>query len=133
MYLTYVDYDYKLGKGVRLYHGITAVLCRDVPGPYRHCENGASIRNLKPLAILCGCTVRFVSDLVGNPEGRFSYEAARSTLTLIGDAKTEYCALYLGFQGYSFFLCLLLNIDCGYSLKPLQGGGSNMYQQSLFK
>ena len=36
------------------------------------------------------------------------------------------------YMGYSFFICLLLNIDCGYSLKPLQGGGSNMYQQSMF-
>ena len=25
------------------------------------------IRNFKPLAILCGCTARSVSDLVGNP------------------------------------------------------------------
>ena len=83
-YFTYVDYDFKLGKSVRVHHGITAVLRRDVPGPYRHCKSGASIRNLKPLAIFCGCTVRFVSDLVGNSEDRFSNDAARSTLTLIG-------------------------------------------------
>ena len=80
----FVDYDFKLGKSVRVHHGITAVLRWDVPGPYRHCKNGASIRNLKPLAIFCGCTVRFVSDLVGNSEDRFSNDAARSTLTLIG-------------------------------------------------
>ena len=67
-----LTYDFKLGKSVRVHHGITAVLRRDVPGPYRHCKNGASIRNLKPLAILCGCTARFVSDLVGNPEYRVS-------------------------------------------------------------
>ena len=79
-----LTYDFKLGKSVRVHHSITAVLCRDVPGPYMHCENGASIRNLKPLAIFCGCTARFVSDLVGNPEDRVSYDAARSTLTLIG-------------------------------------------------
>ena len=30
----------------------------------------------KPLAILCGCTARFVSDLVGNPEDRFSHNEA---------------------------------------------------------
>ena len=77
-------YDFKLGKSVRVHHGITAVLRRNVPGPYRHCENEASIRNLKPLAILCGCTARFVSDLVGNPDDRVSYDTARSTLTLIG-------------------------------------------------
>ena len=50
----------------------------------------------------------------------------------ITDAKTDHCALYLGLQGYSFCICLLLNIDCGYSFKPLEGGGSNMYQQSMF-
>ena len=66
---------------------ITTVLRRNVPGPYRHCENGASIRNLKPLAIFCGRTARFVSDLVGNPDERVSYDAARSTLTLIGRIK----------------------------------------------
>ena len=86
----YVDYDFKLGKSVRVHHGITAVLRRDVPGPYMHCKNGASIPNLKPLAIFCGCTVRFVSDLVGNSEDRFSNDAARSTLTLIGQDKC-YC------------------------------------------
>ena len=32
--------------------------------------------NFKPLAILCGCTARFVSDLVGNPEDRFSQNEA---------------------------------------------------------
>ena len=30
-------------------------------------------RNFKPLAIFCGCTARFVWDLVGNPEDRFSH------------------------------------------------------------
>ena len=34
------------------------------------------IRNCKPLAIFCGCTARFVSDLVGNPEDRFSHNEA---------------------------------------------------------
>ena len=46
-----LTYDLKLGKSVRVYQGITAVLHRDIPGPYMRCENGASIRNLKPLAI----------------------------------------------------------------------------------
>ena len=31
---------------------------------------------LKRLAIFCGCAARFVSDLVGNPEDRFSHDAA---------------------------------------------------------
>ena len=32
--------------------------------------------NFKPLVIFCGCTARFVSDLVGNPEDRFSHNEA---------------------------------------------------------
>ena len=31
--------------------------------------------NFKPPAIFCGCTARFVSDLVRNPEDRFSCDA----------------------------------------------------------
>ena len=34
------------------------------------------MQNFKPLAILCGCTDRFVLDLVGNPEDRFSHNEA---------------------------------------------------------
>ena len=36
------------------------------------------IRNLnfKPPAIFCGCTARIMSDLVGNPEDRFSHNEA---------------------------------------------------------
>ena len=39
----------------------------------------------------------------------------------------------LGHKGvYLFFLFLLQNIDCGYSLEPPRRGGSNMYPQSMF-
>ena len=31
-----------------------------------------------------------------------------------------------------FFLFLLKNIDCGYSLEPPRRGGSNEYPQSMF-
>ena len=33
----------------------------------------------KPLATFCGCTARFVSDLVGNPEDRFSRDVTQRT------------------------------------------------------
>ena len=36
--------------------------------------------NFKPLAILCGCTDRFVWDQVGNPEDRFSQNEAHLIL-----------------------------------------------------
>ena len=40
---------------------------------------------------------------------------------------------YMGLQGYTlFFLFLLKNIDCGYSLEPPRRGGSNEYTQSFF-
>ena len=39
----------------------------------------------------------------------------------------------LGYGGvYLFFLFLLQNIDCGYSLEPPRRGGSNVYPQSMF-
>ena len=39
----------------------------------------------------------------------------------------------LGFAGvYLFFLFLLQNIDCGYSLEQPRRGGSNVYPQSMF-
>ena len=38
----------------------------------------------------------------------------------------------LGYGGvYLFFLFLLQNIDCGYSLEPPRQGGSNVYPQSM--
>ena len=37
------------------------------------------------------------------------------------------------YRVYLFFLFLLQNIDCGYSLEPpRRGGGSNEYPQSMF-
>ena len=33
-------------------------------------------RNFKHLAIFCGCTARFVSDLIGDSEDKFSHDAA---------------------------------------------------------
>ena len=36
----------------------------------------STIRNFKHLAIICVCTACFVSDLVGNPEDRFSRDVA---------------------------------------------------------
>ena len=39
----------------------------------------------------------------------------------------------LGFtRVYIFFLCLIQNIDQGYSIEPPQWGGSNVYPRSMF-
>ena len=40
-------------------------------------RNIVKIRNFKVLAISCGCTAWFVSNLVGNPEVRFSRDKAQ--------------------------------------------------------
>ena len=37
----------------------------------------STIRNFKPLGIFCDCTARFMSELVGNPEDRFSQNEAQ--------------------------------------------------------
>ena len=47
--------------------------------------------------------------------------------------KPHFYIAKLGYAGvYLFFLFLLQNIDCGYSLEPPRRGGSNMYPQSKF-
>ena len=47
------------------------------------------MRNFKPLAIFCGCTAQFVSDLVGNPEDRFSHNEARIVLLVHYEIETS--------------------------------------------
>ena len=47
--------------------------------------------------------------------------------------KPHFYTVKLGYAGvYLFFLFLLQNIDCGYSLEPPRRGGSNVYPQSMF-
>ena len=47
--------------------------------------------------------------------------------------KSYFNIVKLGLTWYTlFFLFLLKNIDCGYSLEPPHGGGSDEYQQSMF-
>ena len=47
--------------------------------------------------------------------------------------KPHFYIVKLGYAGvYLFFLFLLQNIDCGYSLEPPRRGGSNVSPQSMF-
>ena len=47
--------------------------------------------------------------------------------------KPHFYIVKLGFTGFTlFFLFLLNNIYCGYSLEPPRRGGSNEYPQSIF-
>ena len=51
--------------------------------------------NFNPLAVFCGCTAQFVSDLVRNPEDRFSHNEAHFFLF----AEQEQCIRY---KSYSY-------------------------------
>ena len=58
-------------------------------------------KNFKLLACFCDCTGRFVSDLVGNPEDRFSHVAAHilvKTKVLIRCPKTNWLSLRFVFS-----------------------------------
>ena len=47
--------------------------------------------------------------------------------------KPQFYITKLGYaRVYLFFLFLLQNIDCGYSLEPPWQGGSNVYRKSIF-
>ena len=46
------------------------------------------MQNFKPLAIFSDCTARFVSDLVGNPEDRFSHMMQQQEMQEHGLAHT---------------------------------------------
>ena len=57
----------------------------------------------------------------------------KTCLSHIDPFKSHLYIVKLGFTGYTlFFLFLLKNIDCGYSLEPPRRGGSNKYPQSMF-
>ena len=58
----------------------------------------------------------------------------KTCLYNIDPLKPHFYIVKLGFTGVYilFFLFLLKNIDCGYSLEPPRRGGSNEYQQSMF-
>ena len=47
--------------------------------------------------------------------------------------KPHFYIVKMGLQGYTlFFLFLLKNIDCGYSLEPHHQSNSNEYPHSMF-
>ena len=62
------------------------------PGTYLNAFKHMSLVVRKPVfCIFCGCTDRFVSDLVGNPEDRFSHKEAHIRFIVQGQGKTTPC------------------------------------------
>ena len=57
----------------------------------------------KPQAIFCGCAAQFVSDLIGNPEDRFSHnEAHMKTMMVCICTVQSDCCLY----GTEIYYCI---------------------------
>ena len=61
------------------------------------------------------------------------YLITKTCLYKVDPIKPHFYIVKLGFTGDTlFFLFLLKNIDCGYSLEPPHRGGSKQYPQSMF-
>ena len=61
------------------------------------------------------------------------YVPSRKHAYIILTSLTQFLCSKTGLQGYSlFFLFLINNIYCGYSLEPPRQGDSNEYLQSMF-
>ena len=62
------------------------------------------------------------------------YSITKTCLYNVDPIKPHFHKVKLGFTGvYIIFLCLLKNIDCGYSLEPPRRGGSNEYHNLCFE
>ena len=62
-----------------------------------------------------------------------AYASRKHAYIILTPLKPHFYTEKLGFTEYAlFFLFLLKNIDCGYSLEPPRRGGSNKYPQSMF-
>ena len=68
---------------------------------------------------------------ITNPE---SIHIIRKTYPCnVNPLKPDFCIVKLGYTGVNlFFLFLLQNIDCCYSLERPHRGGSNVYPQAMF-
>ena len=61
------------------------------------------------------------------------YIISKTYLYNFDPLKPHFYIVKLGFTGvYIIFLISDQNLDCGYSLEPPRGGGSNKYPQSMF-
>ena len=65
---------------------------------------------------------------------QISYSSRKHTYIIFTPLTPLLCSKTEVYRGYTlFFLLLLENIDCGYSLEPPRRGGSNDYPQSILK
>ena len=64
------------------------------------------IQNFKLISIFCGCIGRFVSELVGNPEDRFSHDGAHIRIWNVC-----FCTWFDNFtvEAQNFFSCYIFS------------------------
>ena len=66
----------------QLHDNCTADLNAFIFATQEYNPSTSEIQNFKPLVIFFGCEARFVSDLIRNPEDRFSHDAAQIVMNL---------------------------------------------------
>ena len=92
----------------------------------RGCK-GATTVHSEPSALLCSNTKRI------NIKLQKELRITKACLHNFDPLKPQFYTAKLGLQGCAlFFLVLLENIDCEYSLEPPRRGDSNEYPQSMF-
>ena len=75
----------------------------------------------------------YYSSTASVPRAARKYEVGEFIFRTVGNLEPHFYIVKLGYAGvYLFFLFLLQNIDCGYSLEPPRRGGSNVYPHSMF-
>ena len=86
-------------KQRRISFAVTAKLIRVLVFATGIVQSSTSyIQNFKPLAILCGFTAWFVSDLVGNPEDQFSHNEANLISFIITEHSLNFNAIHFEYQ-----------------------------------
>ena len=91
----------------------------------RICNLTSEVRDILKILWRRGEIVAYIAPL-------FHY-ITKTCLCNFDPLKPHFLKLNWSLQGYTlFFLFLLKNIDCGFSLEPPRWGGSNEYPQSMF-
>ena len=79
-------------------------------------------------------TINFINNMLKSRFQEINLVITKNCLCNVYPFEPHFYIAKLGYAWvYLFFLFLLQNIDCGYSLEPPRQGGSNVYPQFMFK
>ena len=133
-------------KGQWLNHYATMVpknKCNENQKPYEIQSKLLKLKHLSLTYMLIALSVRYISKQLSCTMPKLQINNPNYQLTDLTIRKTSLCNVYplephfyiikLGYAGvHLFFLFLVQNIDCGYSLEAPRRGSSNMHPQSMF-